>query len=142
MKKVEQAVQDLILGMDDFNADPFDEIVPELRSLQSGVIASPEVLEDVRNALEQGEKQSNDILEKRVFSKEFSLKAKITKSKRLTLAITPINNTKTCSNTVEMERNALATVIVSAEKNDLIALESVLVKIISEECLCLTLMVL
>ena len=34
-----------------------------------------------------------------------------------------------------MERNALAMVIVSAEKNDVIALESVLVKRISGECL-------
>ena len=34
-----------------------------------------------------------------------------------------------------MERNALAMVIVSAEKNDLIALESALVKRVFEECL-------
>ena len=47
---------------------------------------------------------------------------------RLNLATTPINNKKTCSNAVEMERNALAMVIVSAEKND------VIVKKISEEC--------
>ena len=56
MKKDEQTVQNLILCMDDFDADPFNERVPELRSLQSGVIASPEVLEDLWNALEQGEK--------------------------------------------------------------------------------------
>ena len=36
-----------------------------------------------------------------------------------------------------MEINALAEVIDSAEKNDVIALELVLVKKISEECLCL-----
>ena len=76
----DQAVQDLILCMDDFNTDPFDESVPELRLLPSGVIASPEVLEDLWNALEQGEKQANDILEKRVFSKELFLKARITKN--------------------------------------------------------------
>ena len=34
-----------------------------------------------------------------------------------------------------MERNAFGVVIVSVEKNDLIALESVLLKRISEECL-------
>ena len=70
MKKDEQAVQDLILCMNDFDADPFDESVPKLRSPQSSVIASPEVLEDLWNALQQGEKQSNNIFEKRVFSKE------------------------------------------------------------------------
>ena len=64
MKKGEQVLQDLILCMDDFDADPFNESAPELYSLQSGVIASLEVLEDFRNALEEGEKQSNEILEK------------------------------------------------------------------------------
>lgn len=62
MKKDEQAVQDLILCMDDFNADPFHERALELRSLQSGVTESAVLLEDLRNALEEGEKQSNDIL--------------------------------------------------------------------------------
>ena len=64
MKKDQQALQDLILFMDDFDADSFDKSAPELHSLQSGVIASPEVLEDLWSALEEGEKQSNEILEK------------------------------------------------------------------------------
>ena len=68
MKKDEQAVQVLILCMDDFDADPFDESAHEPRLFPSGVIASPEVLEDLRNALEKEEKESNDILEKQVFS--------------------------------------------------------------------------
>ena len=68
MKKDEQTVQDLILCMDDFDADPFNESVHESRLFPSGVIASPEVLEDLRNALEKEEKESNDILEKQVFS--------------------------------------------------------------------------
>ena len=70
-----------------------------------------------------------------MISKELSLKTIITRNKRLNLATTPINNTKICSNAVEMERNAFGVVIVSVEKNDLIALESVLLKRISEECL-------
>ena len=105
------------------NADPFNESVPDLCSIQSGVIALPEVLEDLRNAFEEGEKQSNDILEKRVFSKELSL---ITESKILNLATTPNNVTKICSNAVEMERNVLAIVIHLAEKNDVIAPELVI----------------
>ena len=54
---------------------------------------------------------------------------------RLNLANKPINVTKTCSNAIKVERNALFTVIYSTEKNDAIALESVLVKRISKECL-------
>ena len=135
MKKDEQAVQDLNLCMDSFNADPFDESVSALGSLQYSVIASPEVLQDLQNVLEKGEYQSNDILEEPVFSKELSLKATITKSRKLNLATTPINNTKTCSNAMEMERNAFATVVVSAQKNDVIVLESVFFKRFSEESL-------
>ena len=41
--------------MDDFESNPFDESASELHLLQSGVIASPEVLEDLRNALKEGE---------------------------------------------------------------------------------------
>ena len=62
MKKDDQSVQDLILCVDDFDADPFDENVSELSRVQSVVIASPELLEDVQNVLEKWEKQSNDIL--------------------------------------------------------------------------------
>ena len=90
--------------------------------LQSGVIASPEVLEDLRNAFEEGKNQSNDILEKRVFSKELYF---ITKSKRINPGITSINVTKACSNAVEMERNVLVIVDYLAEKNDAISLELV-----------------
>ena len=70
-----------------------------------------------------------------MFSKEFSLKARLTKSKRLNFAITPISKIKTCSNEVEMNRNALVIVIDSVEKNDVITLESLIVKRISKECL-------
>ena len=120
---MKEDVQDVILWIDDFNADPFNESVPDLCSIQSGVIALPEVLGDLRSAFEEGEKQSNDILEKRVFSKELSL---ITESKTLNLATTPNNVTKICSNAVEMERNVLAIVILLAEKNDVIAPELVI----------------
>ena len=122
-------VQNLILWINDFDANQFDESVSELCLLQSGVIASPEVLEDLRNAFEEGKNQSNDILEKRVFSKELYF---ITKSKRINPGITPINVTKACSNAVEMERNVLVIVDYLAEKNDAISLELVLVKRISK----------
>ena len=122
--------------MDDFDADPFDKNAPQLRFPQSGVITSSEVLENLQYALEEREKKSDDLLEKRLFSKELPLKeSKGNKKQRLNLATTPINITNTCSNAVEMERNALAMVIDSAEKNDLIAIKLVLVKRISEEYL-------
>ena len=57
----------------------------------------------------------------------------IKKHKRLILATTPGNVTKTCSNAVQMERNVLARVIDLAKKNDVIAPELELVKRISKE---------
>ena len=51
MKKDEQAVQDLQACMRDFEANPFDISLPTLRSLQSGLIASPELLHDFKTAI-------------------------------------------------------------------------------------------
>ena len=90
MKKDERAVQDLLTCTDEFEADPFDNTLPDLRSLQSGVTASPEIQLDLQNALEEGNKQADDIIEKRVFSKELILSATISKNKRLNLASTPV----------------------------------------------------
>ena len=93
------------------------------------------MLVDIRDAYEEGEKQSNDILEKQVFSKELSLKVNITKNKRLNLASAPNNVTKTCNNVVGMERNVLAMRIYSVERIYIIASALVLVKKITKECL-------
>ena len=46
MKKDEQAILDLQACMHDFEADPFG-ISPTLRSLQSGLVASPDLLHDL-----------------------------------------------------------------------------------------------
>ena len=62
-------MQDLIICMNDFDADPFDEYATAFCSLQSVVTESPKVLQDLWYASEEREKQSNYILEKRVFSK-------------------------------------------------------------------------
>ena len=65
------------------------------------------------------------------------MKARTTKNNRLNLATTPINVTKLCSNAVKIEGNILPVVIKSVKKNDVIALETVLVKSISEQWLAL-----
>ena len=56
-------------------------------------------------------------------------------SKELSLNTTTIKVTKTCSNAVEMKTNVVVVVNGSGEKNDVIALESILVKRISKEYL-------
>ena len=61
-------MQDLIICMNDIDADPFDEYATAFCSLQSVVTESPKVLQDLWYPSER-EKQSNYILEIRVLSK-------------------------------------------------------------------------
>ena len=133
--KDEQAVQDLMTCMDEFEANPFDESMPFLRSLQSGIPASPEIIDDLKNSLDEGRDQANDILKTRVFSKEVLLKDKLSKNKRLNLASTPVQVSNKICNVDQMEKNGLATLMDFAEKNNLIDLENLLGSRITEECL-------
>ena len=47
LKKYEQAIQDLLSTLDDFKSDNFDDSFPTLRSLQTGIVATTEILEDL-----------------------------------------------------------------------------------------------
>ena len=63
MKKDEQVVQDIQACMTDFGADPFDTSLPTLRSLQSGVIASPELVHDFTTPLPDAQAQVEILLQ-------------------------------------------------------------------------------
>lgn len=56
-EKDEKAIQDLQLCLKDLDSDPFDISKPFLRSLQSGVNASPVLVSDLKNALSDGKKE-------------------------------------------------------------------------------------
>lgn len=77
MKKDEQAVQDLQACMRDFEANPFDISLPTLRSLQSGLIASPKLLHDFKTAIPYGQAQVETFLQEWVFTKIKPLTATI-----------------------------------------------------------------
>ena len=136
MRKDEQAVQDLLTSMEDFEADPFDESTPTLRSLQSGVAASAEILKDLKNALKEGHDQANNILEDRVFSKSLLLTATISRNKRLNLASKQVcTSSGSCVSAIQMEKSGLATLMDFAEKRKIIELEILVEKWVTEECL-------
>ncbi|KAK5851403.1 hypothetical protein PBY51_002200 [Eleginops maclovinus] len=80
MKKDEQAVKDLLACMKDFEAEPFDIFSPTLRSLQSGLVASPKLAHDLNTALPDGQAQVETFLQERVFRKP--LTATIHRNKR------------------------------------------------------------
>jgi len=63
MKQDEQAVHDLQSCTKDFEAEPFDVSNPTLRSLQSGLVASSELVQDFKMALQDGQTQCEAILQ-------------------------------------------------------------------------------
>eukprot|EP00064_Thunnus_orientalis_P011840 superscaffoldBa00001751_g11872 len=70
MKKDEQAVQDLQACMKDFDAVPFETSSPKLRSLQSGLVISLELVDDLKTALPHGQAQVETFPQEQVFTKD------------------------------------------------------------------------
>ncbi|KAL8605116.1 hypothetical protein ACOMHN_018917 [Nucella lapillus] len=89
MREDEQCVQDLVACMHEFDSSPFDPSSPTLRTLQSAMPASDELVEDFNMALAAGEEKLTNFLRNRVFSKNTSLHAPVPLSRRLTFAKTP-----------------------------------------------------
>ncbi len=57
LKKDEQAIQDVLATLEDFNSDPFDDSFPTLRNLQTGIVVTKEILQDLETALGDGREQ-------------------------------------------------------------------------------------
>lgn len=136
MKKDEQAVQDLLSCMKDFEAEPFDESNPTLRSLQSGMVASPELVQDFKTALQDGQTQSEAILQERLFTKTKTLTSTIHKNKRRNFASDPVRVSSGTSMTVDhMKKSGLAALLDLANGSGIIKLETALEGRVTEECL-------
>ena len=84
--KDEHSIQDLLACMREFEAEPFEESKPTLRSLQSGFEASPELVSDFKTALQEGESQVEILLKEWVFIKGKPLTSTIHRNKRLNFA--------------------------------------------------------
>ena len=114
MREDEQGVQDLISCLHEFDAFPFDISLPTLRTLQSAMPASAELVKDFRSAHSAGEVKVTKFLEERVFSKATSIHATVPLSKRLNFANMsvvekPREDLKV--KTSEMEQSALKAVL-------------------------------
>ncbi|KAI4830325.1 hypothetical protein KUCAC02_001964 [Chaenocephalus aceratus] len=72
--------------MKGFDAEPFDISSPKLRSLQSGLVASPELVHDLETALPHGQAQAATLMQKRVFNKIKPLTAIVHRNKKLNFA--------------------------------------------------------
>ena len=80
MRKGEQAIKDLLSCMRDFEAEPFDDSNPTLRSLQSGMVASLKFVQVFKTALQDGHTQPQAILLERMFTKTKTLSTTIHKN--------------------------------------------------------------
>ena len=138
MKKDEQAVQDLLACMTDFEAEPFDISSPILRSLQSGLVASLELVHDLKTALPDGQAQVETFLQERVFAKIKPLTATIHRNKRRNftgeMVCTPSG---AHMKVAHMERSGLAALVDLAEGSGMIQLESALERRVTRDCLSL-----
>ena len=80
----EQAVQNIISCVEEFICYPFDAASSTLRTLQSAIPASPELIRDFSTARQDGESKLQSSLDNRLYAKEKSPYDRIKHSCRLT----------------------------------------------------------
>ena len=80
MKQDEECVQNKSECLREFGSYPFDPENQSLRTLQSGIPASKELIKDFKTAKSDEENQLCSFLEERVFSNDISLYSRILKN--------------------------------------------------------------
>ena len=112
-KTDEQDVQDVSAFFNEFKCDPFDERDQSLRSLQSGIIASEALSADLKSAKQDGQRNVQEFLDERVYSKNKS-HDRVARSKRdnfSTLLIEKERGENLKQKTEEMQSKAFASTI-------------------------------
>ena len=137
MKRDERAVQDIESCLEEFDTKPFDESNPALRTLQSAIVASNVLIEDLKKAINEGDEQIELYLKERVYTKNSSLRDTITRNKRMDFANdnipTPNGGVKEKAN--QMEKEGLLSIFNLAEKSKLIDLGELFRHRVTSECL-------
>ena len=86
MREDEQCVQDLVACMHEFDSFPFNPASPTLRTLQSAIPASDQLVVDFNSAHATGEEKLISFLQDWVFSKKTSPHAHVPLNKCLMFA--------------------------------------------------------
>ena len=136
----EQAVQDLISCFKEFDCFPFDPASPALRTLQSAIPATPELIQDFKKAKQDGETQLKIFMDERIYSKEKSIHDRIKRNSRLAFTEIPLRKASGEALKMkqgEMESRALASVVNLVDFSGLLSLPELMKHRISEECLTL-----
>ena len=134
LKKNQQAIQNILLSLDEFKCDLFDSTNPTLRSIQSGIKAREEVALDFSDALPKGKIQVDIFLDQRIFSEKLKITDRPPKNKRLTFDNNKISKKgdKAISQ-AQMERVGLASVIGLLKGT--LAADIIFENRVTEECL-------
>ena len=137
LKKDERAVQDIKSCLEEFETMPFVTSNPVLRTLQSAIVASDELIDDLKKAISEGDEQILLFLNERVYSKNSSIRGTIPKNKRIDfsndfLQQRPGGKREKAN---QMERDGLLSILNLAEKNNIIDLVELLRNRITYECL-------
>ena len=137
LQRDEKGVQDLDKCLGEFDCDPFDETKPTLRSLQSGMMASDQLVVDFENAHKDGEVLVQSFFKERMFSDEKNFDDTMHRNSRCSFTKPPIvKGTSRVTKTDAMENKAMTEVISLAQKcEDTFRLSDVMQYRVTDECL-------
>jgi len=126
--------------MHEFDSFPFDQSSPNLRTLQSAIPASDELIVDFKSAHIVGEDKLISFLQERFFSKNTSMHAPVPLNKQLTFdkkTETTKQGEELKARATEMERSALRAGISLVKVSKLVDLAELLQHRVVEECMAL-----
>ena len=140
LRQDEQCVQDLIACIQEFDSFPFNPASTTLRTLQSAMPASSQLVAGFNSAHAAEEMKLAGFLKERVYSKTTSIHTRVPLSKCSTFTKEPCTE-KTKKNlkarTAEMEQQAFKAVINLVEVSQLVDLHELLEHRVVEECVAL-----
>ena len=119
--KDEKVVQDITTCIDEWNCNPWNTEAPKLRSLESGLIASPELIADFESANSDGEQQITEIYNTRILSTKNLIHDKISLNKRANFTKAPNkkDGSMVARRTDAMENKAMINLINVAQETAL-----------------------
>ena len=137
MKRDESAVQDIESCFEEFDTKPFDDSNPVLRTLQSGIVMSEELKEDLKKSIATGEEQVKSYLKERVYSKELSMRDTIHKNKRIDFTNDYVSKAEGTGREKanQMEKDGLVAIFNLVDKSDIIDSSELFKYRITSECL-------
>ncbi|KAG1659153.1 Zwei Ig domain protein zig-8 [Nymphon striatum] len=121
LKQDEQAVQDIDNCITEFGCDPFNLEKPQLRSLQSGVLASTALVDDFESAHKAGEKLFEKFCNDRMLSDKSSFYSTVHRNSRRNFSNPPPvtgQTNMTITKTEAMENKAMSSIVALAEAHD------------------------